>query len=427
MNYSKRAPNFQNDAYLLAHRSDIESMLIEPTLKASFDAISKAAKGRALFDEAHNAWLNSGSPGDAIITQMVMEVVTSVGTDSNVRMQLTFMDNTRMDMLMAVPSGQDDNRVFDIEGLNVFEANHTDAFAVRTERTFKWKDLRGFVVRLDNTHGDWRPAHFKLVGRTPRGDPITLYDHSYERDITNGSEAPEFYTFQPPPGAVEPVIGTFVRAEDMEGADRLKNHLANHKYEYSRMGWLNENVNARSVDFDSISINGRSILDLIENRAIEISGNWVAFPVASGRKSLDPEGFLKSAFEYTDDDEDSEPREAYVEQLLSLPTRGVFAEAKLGHCNANEIIDDTRFWDWQKSPSPYQAPDIMPADTGSRDKAISGLAPTQFPQSMVSIVNPGALPDPTGLAGAFESSRYTWNFRGHVCTAGSRYSSWKAF
>jgi hypothetical protein len=36
-----------------------------------------------------------------------------------------------------------------------------------------------------------------------------------------------------------------------------------------------------------------------------------------------------------------------VEQLLYTPARGVAAEAKLGRCNANEKIDETRFWDWQ--------------------------------------------------------------------------------
>ena len=37
---------------------------------------------------------------------------------------------------------------------------------------------------------------------------------------------------------------------------------------------------------------------------------------------------------------------------MSLPTRGVFGEAKLGHCNASEELDDTKFWNWQTSPIP---------------------------------------------------------------------------
>ena len=96
-------------------------------------------------------------------------------------------------------------------------------------------------------------------------------------------------------------------------------------------------------------------------------------------------------------------RDAYVEQLLSLPTRGVFAEAKLGSCNSNEKIDNDRFWDWQKSPVPHMAPDIAPANLDSRDRASTGLTPSAFPQSVVNIQQPQALPDPTGLSAAVKA------------------------
>jgi hypothetical protein len=415
VNYAQRTPNFTDDAYLLSYRSDIEAMLVDQTLKPCFDAVANVSRGTAQFNEAENSWSKLASPGDVLITQMVMEIATSEegegGTDGNVRMQLTFLDNTKVDVFMAEPSGQEDPRVFDIEGTNVLEGGQTDAFALRTQNTFQWKALRGFLMRLDSTGRAWRPARFKLVGRTPRGDPIVLYDSPYERDIAEGQEAPEIYTIQPPAGVPEPVIGTFVRASDVESADRLKNHLTNHKYEYSRTIWLNENVNSRAVEFDTMTLRNQPILDLIENKAIEITGNWVAFPVAAGGKTHDPARILKDAFDVNDDEEDDNPREAYVEQLLSLPTRGVFAEAKLGNCNANEIIDDTRFWDWQKSPIPYQAPEILPADTASRDRETKGLAPTQFPQSVVNIVSPQSLPDPTAMSAAMKAIETPGIFR----------------
>jgi hypothetical protein len=48
------------------------------------------------------------------------------------------------------------------------------------------------------------------------------------------------------------------------------------------------------------------------------------------------------------------------ERLITLPTRGVFAEGKLGHCNISEEIDNTRFWKWEEHPIPIEAPGINP-------------------------------------------------------------------
>ncbi|MEU9110980.1 hypothetical protein AB0D04_04030 [Streptomyces sp. NPDC048483] len=92
---------------------------------------------------------------------------------------------------------------------------------------------------------------------------------------------------------------------------------------------------------------------------------------------------------------------ARSEQLISLPTRGVFAEAKLGHCNSAEVIDNTRFWDWQKSPDPDSAPQIAPVSTGSREVVVS-TTPSGLPASSVTIVQPPQAPDPVGMAAALQ-------------------------
>jgi hypothetical protein len=133
---------------------------------------------------------------------------------------------------------------------------------------------------------------------------------------------------------------------------------------------------------------------LIENILLGVSGNLLAFPVASGMeeqalRALNLKPWISRDELITDD---------YVEQILSFPTRGIFAEAKLGHCNASELIDPTRFWDWQTSPIPDDAPAIAPIETGTRNAPMQGTTPTAFPPSLINIVNPTNLPDPTGLA-----------------------------
>jgi hypothetical protein len=92
--------------------------------------------------------------------------------------------------------------------------------------------------------------------------------------------------------------------------------------------------------------------------------------------------------------------EAFDERLVGLPTRGVFAEAKLGHCNASELIDNTRFWDWQQSPVPHLTPEIAPVTAVTPQPVQQGLTPTGFPASLVNIVNPPSAPDPTGTTAA---------------------------
>jgi hypothetical protein len=88
------------------------------------------------------------------------------------------------------------------------------------------------------------------------------------------------------------------------------------------------------------------------------------------------------------------------ERLIALPTRGVFAEAKLGHCNASELIDNFRFWDWQQSPIPRMAPEIAPITAVTPQPQQQNLSATPFPASIVNIVNPPNAPDPTAMSAA---------------------------
>ena len=84
------------------------------------------------------------------------------------------------------------------------------------------------------------------------------------------------------------------------------------------------------------------------------------------------------------------------EAFIPLPTEGVFTEAVLGRYNASEKLDITRFWDWQESPIPHQAPDIAPIQAGSR-ATDDGLTSPRLESPIVNIQNPQPLPDPAGV------------------------------
>ncbi|MCP4289828.1 MAG: hypothetical protein GY792_36315, partial [Gammaproteobacteria bacterium] len=107
-------------------------------------------------------------------------------------------------------------------------------------------------------------------------------------------------------------------------------------------------------------------------------------------------------FKYFEESEEgnTESNQALVQEhqtFIPLPTGGVFAEAVLGRFNASEKLDITRFWDWQESPIPHQAPDIAPLQSGSR-ATDPDLETGQLESPIVNIMNPQPLPDPTGTS-----------------------------
>ncbi len=88
-----------------------------------------------------------------------------------------------------------------------------------------------------------------------------------------------------------------------------------------------------------------------------------------------------------------------VEDLVPLPSGGVFAEAVLGRANSAEKLDITRFWNWQDSPTPLQAPDIAAIASGSGAQQDT-TTPSGLAAPVVAFNNPASLPDPAGLSAA---------------------------
>lgn len=110
------------------------------------------------------------------------------------------------------------------------------------------------------------------------------------------------------------------------------------------------------------------IADFVDNVVIGTVGNYVAFPFVNWAVAQ-----LKAHISPPD-----VPFPPEEERLITLPTPGVFAEAQMGSCSACEVIDDTTFWDWQKSPTPENAPDISAAMLASRFQDLSSMTqPTQ--------------------------------------------------
>jgi len=190
----------------------------------------------------------------------------------------------------------------------------------------------------------------------------------------------------PPPGRPA--------AEIEEDAKILEftEHLLNNRAHYERALRLGSTPAQRAFELARLGVGGgASLLEKVDSRPLEVLGDYVAYPC------IDPTWSEMIMTKINALKVDAiEP----VERLVTLPTRGVFSEAKLGHCNASEEIDNTRFWKWDEHPIPHSAPEIAAIAAGKHVVKDPNLQSTPFPQSLVNIVNPPNAPDPTGLASA---------------------------
>jgi hypothetical protein len=193
------------------------------------------------------------------------------------------------------------------------------------------------------------------------------------------------------------------RKEDMRMGAELVEHLnANLEY-YHHAIWWTMDPSRRYMLLDGYlapNAGDRSVASVVENRLIGVVGNSLILPVARGNH-LDPrfrpdqKGKAIDLLQYYSLSSPISPTR------VSLPTRGVFAEAVMGSCNACEKIDDSRFWRWEDSPID-EPPGIDNISTNTRRAEPQNLQPTALPSPIVSIQNAPSAPDPAGIRAALD-------------------------
>lgn len=265
----------------------------------------------------------------------------------------------------------------------------------RSSRSVLWGEIDMIAIKCHQKNTDVSFRHIKVTAIDVDGHKIVLVDKEYEFGdlvLTNDwwidlpTERP-----QPPPPP-PPYYAAADVADHAKGVELIA-HLQKHRRYYSRAILLNQNPVERAGDLDDIKLpDNSSALEHLDNRPLEIIGDYMAYP------STDPDwnARIKPSLEPRPDDDELH----LDERLVTLPTRGVFSEAKLGHCNASEEIDPNRFWKWEEHPIPHSAPEIAAIEAGKHVVKDPNLQSTPFPQSLVNIVNPPNAPDPTGLASA---------------------------
>ncbi len=170
-------------------------------------------------------------------------------------------------------------------------------------------------------------------------------------------------------------------------------HLRENALYYSQAIWKSMSSAALVAQFEGYTFQGRRLAEMVDFTPLATVGNYVAF----GFHAKDDARWKQFLAEHPDLDLDDPANRVRSEDIVPVPSGGVFAEAVLGRFNSAEKLDITRFWNWQDSPIPITAPEIAPLQAGSRAQA-ENLTPGQLGQPVLNVVNAPAVPDPTGLS-----------------------------
>jgi len=409
-----------DEAALIKNRFLLEPVLLNPALKSGFDALEKREAianhqkihGINLTTAVPEPWwkgdvelelfeLGLRSPDDTV-NPIVVYIITAGDHANSKRLELHYvykgLNNEDIEYdAYNINSGTRMERTMN-ENTNEYwtflklQGQPLDGESKR----IKWKDVLGFQFeKWGDT--EWRIDALAIRGWDRFGFTVNFTEgeglvpvNLFVKGKEPGSQT--FSKIKHPglkPALPAPVLSPekSLSAEEAYQIKKLNDHFDLHKDYYNQIICLNKDPNTIAIEFESHDWNGTSkLIDHAEPYPLEAFGSYIAYPLIDANNQL-PELNLEGL-------------KKYAEKLITLPTRGVFAEGKLGHCNISEEIDNTRFWKWEEHPIPFEAPDINPVTPVTPQPQQTNITPTAFPSSLVNIVNPSAAPDPSGLAAA---------------------------
>jgi hypothetical protein len=252
--------------------------------------------------------------------------------------------------------------------------------------TLRWKRVRSNLVPFSPENDGWNLTRLSVRATMADGKQHQLVDHRYvlasaqkelfERtsngNFQSNTAAPllsvVLSTPTPAPGspaggntgATTGSIGE--EAEKAFAAQRLIAHLNSNRYFYSAAVWLNMDPRERRLRLAPF-VGG--LLNGVSDQPLAMTGNHLAYRYAGDLPSDARESLPDTIAALKPQD-----------MIVTLPTRGIFAEAHLGNCNAAEKRDITRFWNFDELPVSL-LPNIDTLTAGPR-----GTQPTITPDQL---------------------------------------------
>jgi hypothetical protein len=268
-----------------------------------------------------------------------------------------------------------------------------------TVRDQKFRDLKNYITfNVENLTISYSTAHYNGV----------LYSGNVNDDLFDDTGAALFI----PENAEEK---RSPRKEDAYLVYKLLEHLNSSIEYYNKALWYNLDPDRRFMLLDGFNIQNfndfglpigsRSLASVVKNELITITGNSLVFPVAAGYKVsqsyiVEQIGDGAEIVSLLDHYQPLTPIEPY---RISVPTKGVFAEAVQGVCNACEKIETDRLQDWTRFPNTDEPTAISPVTPPTPVVTDWQAAFKDFATPIVNIQNAPASPAPgAGLAGLSE-------------------------
>ncbi|MEL7466789.1 MAG: hypothetical protein AAFN79_22135 [Pseudomonadota bacterium] len=186
--------------------------------------------------------------------------------------------------------------------------------------------------------------------------------------------------------------------------ERLMEHLNAEKIYYRRLIWRAEDPDARLKRLDALTIDGRPVSDLVLNEIADVQGCFVVMPLRQSISAEMPVSTVvnvteKGSIEYREEEVEAPAPEVRV---VSLPTPGVLAETQLSECSACEVIDHTRYWNWEKDHCGCGAPEITGVSPNANRGAGPDLTPDQLAASGLTLQTAPAVPTSNALDKALD-------------------------
>ena len=179
-------------------------------------------------------------------------------------------------------------------------------------------------------------------------------------------------------------------SQDTFDEDDFIEQLVSNSLYYSQIIWASLDAATLGMLLSKYTFSGRPLIEVVDPIPVSMAGNYLAFRMHGQEDTEWWKSFLQ--------EKGLKDRKQW-EDLVPMPTGGVFGEAVLGRFNSAEKLDITRFWNWQDSPIPITAPEIAAINTGSRAQPMD-LTTGDLNAPVVTISNPPAIPDPQGLTAA---------------------------
>jgi|GEM_PF-2430743 len=371
----------------LRFRTLLEWMLLDQTLLPCFDALVRLNLVSGIYDTKNGSEANGKTPPAEKKTPKTKRVDVvgtlgeGVGSGINVAKDDSFTFNAKGEITFSRtapawskgPNGDPDtaDTSFLAPGLRRY------SLVYKIGQNGPWQQGGSYTSAVANTSDEIIFG----VNDTLRGfeDNYGWGNDKWEVDVDYLETETES---KPKDPSVEEPDPSFRKVDDQLCAAKLLSHLAANQGYYNRIVWMLMDPTERRL-FLEAALGNSELLFAMDDRPLAVSGNYLAFAY---NVPIPDWGAV------TEVDLES------LESIVTLPTRGLFAEAQLSHCNSCEKRDITRMWDWTVMTA-EEPPAISGIEPGPQGQ-IPNLTPSQLPSNVIQITQPAQAPDPTGLANA---------------------------